>query len=188
MPTTYSPSHPISRKVVELFHQKGSSQYGHEAVTQAEHGLQAALLAEQQGAPASLIAAALLHDIGHMLHDLPDDAPDQGIDDRHEILGQVWLVKHFPESVSEPVKLHVDAKRYLCTAEPGYFSILSEPSVQSLKLQGGPMSQAECTQFESNPHYKDAVRLRRWDDEAKIENLETPSIEYFAKYLDMVAM
>lgn len=188
MTTTHTPTHHISRKVVELFHQKGNSQYGHEAVSQAEHGLQAALLGEQEGAPASLIAAALLHDIGHMLHDLPDDAPDQGIDDRHEILGQVWLVKHFPESVSEPVKLHVDAKRYLCATEPGYFAILSEPSIQSLKLQGGPMSEAECKQFEANPHYKDAVRLRRWDDAAKIENLPTPPVEYFAKYLDQTAL
>ncbi|MFA6043811.1 MAG: phosphonate degradation HD-domain oxygenase [Phycisphaerales bacterium] len=188
MPTTHTPTHPISQKVVALFKERGNSQYGHEAVTQAEHGLQAAMLGEQEGAPASLIAAALLHDVGHLLHDLPDDAPDQGIDDRHEILGQVWLVKHFPESVSEPVKLHVDAKRYLCTREPGYLAILSEPSIQSLALQGGPMSEAECQQFEANPHYKDAVRLRRWDDAAKIENLETPSIEYFAKYLDQTAL
>ncbi|MFZ4575301.1 MAG: phosphonate degradation HD-domain oxygenase [Phycisphaerales bacterium] len=179
--------HPITAQIIEMFRSRGSSQYGHEAVTQLQHGLQAALMAENEGADAELISAALLHDVGHLLHDLPDDAPDQGIDDRHEVLGERWLTKHFTDRLVEPVRLHVDAKRYLCAAEPGYLEILSEPSRQSLLLQGGPMSGTELEQFQSNPHRERAVRLRRWDDQAKDPTLNTPPIEHFAKYLDEAA-
>jgi [1-hydroxy-2-(trimethylamino)ethyl]phosphonate dioxygenase len=176
--------HATTQQIVAMFHKHGSSQYGHEAVTQLQHALQAAWLAEKSGADAELISASLLHDVGHLLHDLPDDAPDQGIDDRHEILGQQWLEKHFSPAVVEPVRLHVDAKRYLCTVDPAYMAILSPPSIQSLHLQGGPMNPDEVRHFESNPQHERAVRLRRWDDTAKDPNLETPSIEYFAKYID----
>lgn len=179
--------HPTTQRIVEMFKDKGNSQYGHEAVTQLEHALQAAWLAEKDGADAELISASLLHDVGHLLHDLPDDAPDQGIDDRHEILGEMWLIRNFGPAVVEPVKLHVEAKRYLCAAEAGYLETLSEPSVQSLHLQGGPMNPAEAEAFRSNPHYERAVRLRRWDDLAKDPTLRTPTIEYFAKYLDEAA-
>ncbi len=179
--------HPTTRTIVDMFKAKGNSQYGHEAVTQLEHALQAAWLAEKDGADAELIAASLLHDVGHLLHDLPDDAPDQGIDDRHEILGERWLLKNFGSAVVEPVKLHVDAKRYLCATEPGYLELLSEPSVQSLHLQGGPMNASEVAEFRSNVHCDRAVRLRRWDDLAKDVDLKTPDIEYFAKYLDEAA-
>lgn len=178
--------HPTTERVAELFRQKGSSQYGHEAVTQLEHALQSAWLAEKQGAGAELIAAALLHDIGHLLHELPDDAPDDGVDDRHEVLGQRWLQEHFPASVVEPVRLHVDAKRYLCAVEPGYAALLSPPSAQSLVLQGGPMSPAEVKDFEANPYHRAAVTLRRWDDEAKDPQLNAPGIAHFAVYLDRV--
>ncbi|MDX2132678.1 MAG: HD domain-containing protein [Planctomycetota bacterium] len=179
--------HPITAQIIEMFRSRGSSQYGHEAVTQLQHGLQAAWLAEKEGADAELISAALLHDVGHLLHDLPDDAPDQGIDDRHEVLGERWLDKHFSDRVVEPVRLHVDAKRYLCAAERGYLELLSEPSRQSLMLQGGPMKGNELAAFESHPHRDRAVRLRRWDDQAKDPALETPPIEHFAPYLDEAA-
>jgi phosphonate degradation associated HDIG domain protein len=176
--------HPVTNEIIALFNRNGNSQYGHEAVTQLQHGLQAAWLAEKAGASAALITASLVHDIGHLLHDLPDDAPDHGIDDRHEILGQRWLESRFGPAVVEPVKLHVDAKRYLCGAQPDYLAILSPPSVQSLMLQGGPMSRSECDLFEQNPFFRDAVELRRWDDLAKDSELMTPSIEYFGKYID----
>lgn len=179
--------HPTTQRIIELFHANGNSQYGHEAVTQLQHGLQAALLAEQEGASSELIAASLLHDVGHLLHDLPDDAPDQGIDDRHEVLGERWLEKHFTQAVVEPVRLHVDAKRYLCAVEADYFSRLSPPSVQSLHLQGGPMNQAEVADFRTHPFHADAVRLRRWDDLAKDPALVTPPIEHFARHLDAAA-
>ncbi|MEZ5949973.1 MAG: HD domain-containing protein [Planctomycetaceae bacterium] len=125
-------------QILELFAERGDSQYGHEAVTQREHALQCGFLAEQSGAPASLIVAALLHDIGHLLHELPDDAPDQGIDDKHENSGYAFLNRHFDPRVSEPVRLHVAAKRYLCTVDENYENQLSEPSRISLALQGEP--------------------------------------------------
>ena len=170
-------------QIVRLFEEKGDSEYGGEPVTQIQHALQCALLAEQDSASPSLITASLLHDVGHLLHALPDDAPDQGIDDAHEDLGYRYLTQLFGDAVSEPVRLHVPAKRYLCTTDESYYDKLSEPSVVSLGLQGGKMSQEELDQFEANPHYREAVRLRRWDDEAKVVDLETPPLEHFVSYL-----
>lgn len=178
--------HPLTREVLKLFDQRGGSLYGGEAVTQLQHALQAAHFAEQDGASPALICAALLHDVGHLLHTLPDDAPDQGVDDRHEELAARWLVKWFPASVSEPVRLHVAAKRYLTAVDPEYAALLSPPSQLSLKLQGGPMSEDEVGEFEMSPHYWPAVQLRRWDDAAKDPNLATADLEHFATYLDEV--
>ena len=170
-------------EIVRLFAERGDSQYGGEAVTQREHALQAAALAEAEGASAELISAALLHDVGHLLHELPEDAPDQGVDDRHENSGWRRLAAIFPDAVTEPVRLHVAAKRYLCTVEPAYQQTLSKPSLVSFRLQGGAMSAEEVADFEANPHYQAAVRLRRWDDAAKVPQLPTPGIEHFATYL-----
>lgn len=172
-----------TEEILKLFEKRGNSEYGGESVTQLEHALQAAMMAEQEKAPAALIAAALLHDVGHLLHDLPDDAPDQGVDDHHENSAAHFLERRFPASVVDPVKMHVDAKRYLCATEPGYFSQLSPPSVLSLELQGGIMSAEETAQFEAQPFYLEATRLRRWDDAAKIPGLQTPPIEHFAQYV-----
>lgn len=163
----------------ELFVQRGDSLYGGEAVTQLEHGLQAAYLAEQQHASPQLIAAALLHDVGHLLHDLPESAPDEGIDDVHEHLGAKWLADKFPDSVVLPIRMHVAAKRYLCAVDPTYRSTLSEPSEISLQLQGGPMTADECEEFRTRPHYLDAISLRRWDDQAKTAGLATPGLDHF---------
>jgi phosphonate degradation associated HDIG domain protein len=176
------------REIAQLFERGGGSLYGGERVTQLEHGLQAALLAEQHGASDSLVVAALLHDIGHLLHDLPDDAPDKGVDDVHEALGANWLRDRFPEEVLEPVRLHVDSKRYLCATEPGYWEALSEPSKVSLELQGGPMNEDECAAFRAGPHFEASIRLRRWDDEAKVAGLETPSLHHFLDLVSRVAL
>ena len=170
-------------ELIELLESRGDSQYGGEAVTQLEHALQAAALAEREQAPATLITAALLHDVGHLLHNLPDHAPDDGIDDHHETSAGHYLRKLFPPAVTEPVRLHVAAKRYLCAVDPKYLQLLSQPSIVSLGLQGGPMSDAEVAQFRKLPHAEDAVRLRRWDDEAKDPELETPPLAHFAKYV-----
>ncbi|MFT7643465.1 MAG: phosphonate degradation associated HDIG domain protein [Pirellulaceae bacterium] len=172
-------------KIAELFVQRGDSLYGGEAVTQQEHALQAALSAENSAAGAELIAAALLHDIGHLLHDLPDDATDNGIDDVHEELGERWLRKFFNPAVSEPVRLHVSAKRFLCATEAEYFSQLSPTSVQSLKLQGGPYNAEEVAKFEQSPFFREAVELRRWDDEAKVVGLATPAVNHFLQYVEI---
>jgi [1-hydroxy-2-(trimethylamino)ethyl]phosphonate dioxygenase len=176
--------HPITTQILQLFKQRGNSMYGGEAVTQLEHALQAATLAQNAGAFPSLVTAALLHDIGHILHDLPDDAPDQSIDDLHENLASGFLDQHFIDAVSEPVRLHVAAKRYLCAKDPAYLEMLSEPSIQSLALQGGPMSKEEVAEFELLPFYKDAIKLRRWDDQAKDPKIISPPIEAFVETIE----
>ncbi len=153
-------------------------------MTQEEHALQCAELAIAADAPDTLIAAALLHDIGHLLHDLPSDAPERGIDDLHEALGGRWLETRFVAAVTEPVRLHVDAKRYLCAMEPAYEAALSEPSRVSLALQGGPFTQVEVAAFEENPFWQDALRLRRWDDTGKVDGLVTRCVADFADVLD----
>jgi [1-hydroxy-2-(trimethylamino)ethyl]phosphonate dioxygenase len=176
--------HQRIQDIIQLFKEHGHSEYGGEAVTQAEHALQTATLARENNAPSSLVAAALLHDVGHLLHQLPDDAPEQGIDDLHEALAARYLEKYFVPAVTEPVRLHVTAKRYLCTTEAGYFEKLSEPSVLSLQLQGGLMTPDEVTAFEANPYAQDAVLLRRWDDEAKNPEKVTPPVDDFAVELE----
>src|SRR5262245_30513043 len=138
--------------ILELWERRGGSDYGGEAVTQLEHALQSAWQAEQEQASAALIAAALLHDVGHLLHDLPDDAPEQGIDDAHENSGGNYLKGLFPPAVLEPIRLHVAAKRYLCAVDPQYQSQLSGPSIVSLGLQGGPMTETEVADFRRNPY------------------------------------
>jgi phosphonate degradation associated HDIG domain protein len=185
MTTTAGAGRDTTAEVLQLFRRRGGSQYGREAVTQLEHALQAATFAENEGAPPALITAALIHDVGHLLHDLSDDAPDQGIDDRHETLAANWLAQRFRPAVVAPVAMHVAAKRYLCSMDPAYLGLLSQPSVQSLALQGGAMTPAEVTQFETRPFFQDAVRLRRWDDAAKVVGMATPDLEHFARYLDL---
>jgi [1-hydroxy-2-(trimethylamino)ethyl]phosphonate dioxygenase len=175
----------VTQDILALYQRRGPATYG-EGVTQNEHALQAALLAEKSGAKPALIAAALLHDIGHLLHELPEDIAEQGVDTRHEALGSAWLSQHFGPEVSEPVRLHVAAKRYLCRVEPAYFDALSEASKLSLRLQGGPMSMEEAEAFAALPVALDAVQVRRWDDEAKRVGLQTPAFEYFIPYLGTV--
>lgn len=162
---------------------KGERRYGLHDINQRAHALQSALLAEQAGCDPALIAASLLHDIGHMVHDLGENPAAAGIDDRHEALGYEYLVQYFGPEVTEPVRLHVAAKRYLCAVEPGYFARLSQDSVLSLSLQGGPMSAAEVAAFRALPHAEAAVQLRRFDEAAKVKDLPTPGVEHFAPHL-----
>lgn len=171
------------QKIIDLFNEKGHSLYGGEAVTQMEHALQAATYARKNNASDALIAASLLHDIGHLLHALPDDAPDFGVDDLHEELAAIFLEKYFIKEVVEPAKLHVQAKRYLCFVDADYYNTLSEPSRQSLALQGGIMNAQEAAEFEKYENYKEAVLLRTWDDLAKDPTMQTDPIEAFAPYI-----
>jgi phosphonate degradation associated HDIG domain protein len=170
---------PITKQIIDLFESKGGSMYGGEAVTQLEHALQAADLAKKNHASDSLIAASLLHDVGHLLHDLPEMASEDGIDDVHEDLAGRFLKEYFIDAVTEPVKLHVQAKRYLCALEPGYYESLSQPSKTSLALQGGIMVDQEILEFQKNPYYHDAVSLRKWDDLAKVSNLDCPDLNEY---------
>jgi phosphonate degradation associated HDIG domain protein len=173
------PVDDVAVRIERLFAERGADEYHGEAVSQLEHALQSAFAAEREGANSELVVAALLHDIGHMLQAHGDHAAARGIDDRHEALGQRFLEKHFGPAVSEPVRLHVAAKRYLCAVEPTYRTKLSPASEQSLVLQGGPMTDAEVGEYESSPHHEAATRLRRWDDIAKVAGLATPGIEHF---------
>jgi len=178
----------IGERIRQLFECRGSSRYGGECVNQLEHALQAASLAEADGAEPELIVAALLHDVGHLLHDLPNDAPDSRIDDVHEKLACEWLQDHFGPAVTQPVQLHVDAKRYLCAVDQDYEASLSLPSRQSLELQGGRFAPDDVRAFAEQPYYADAVRLRRWDDRAKVPGLRTPGIEHFLEFVHQVQL
>jgi phosphonate degradation associated HDIG domain protein len=162
----------------------GGTEYGSDGVSQLEHALQCATLAEAAGASTALTIAALLHDIGHLVHDLGRDVVRRGIDDRHEVRGRDWLGKWFAEDVTGPVRLHVDAKRYLCAVDPAYVATLSPGSVRSLALQGGPFPLALAQGFIGLPHAAAAVQLRRWDEGAKIPGRATPDLDHFCPYLE----
>lgn len=162
-----------------LYAQQGDQQYGGEAVSQLEHALQSAWFAEQDGAPDSLVIAALLHDVGHLLAGQHDDDIAHGIDDRHEAVAIPALKPLFAEDVLAPIALHVAAKRYLCAVQPDYFASLSLASRQSLALQGGPMNAAEAARFAASPYAQAAIALRTYDDRAKIENLATPTLDHY---------
>ena len=174
---------PIDR-IFERFEIHGGRDYGSERVRQLEHALQCAALAEAEGASAALISAALLHDIGHLIHAVGQRPAERGIDDRHEVLGAEWLEQWFSAAVSEPVRLHVPAKRYLTETDRGYFATLSPASVRSLELQGGPFSAREAAEFIGLPHASEAVRLRRWDEAAKVPGKATPCLKHFGHYLE----
>ena len=162
-----------------LFARHGASQYSGEPVTQLEHALQTAHLAEQSGAGDSLITACLLHDLGHLLNDQGDTPSLRGIDDTHQYYALPFLRGLFPDAVLEAIKLHVDAKRYLCQVNLDYYAKLSDDSKRSLSLQGGVFDAAQAAAFIGQSGASDAVMLRQWDDLAKQQDLETPSLAHF---------
>jgi phosphonate degradation associated HDIG domain protein len=166
--------------IAALFTRRGGGAYFGEAVTQLEHALQAAHFAAAEQAADELVLAALLHDIGHLMQDTPEDIADWHTDARHELIGGAWLAKRFGSKVSDPVRLHVPAKRYLCATDPGYFARLSEASIVTLKLQGGPMSATEIARFEAEPFYREAVQLRRYDDLGKVVGLWTLGLDDYS--------
>ena len=174
----------IVTKLLNLLETKGSNiQYGNENVTQLEHALQCAELAEKNNFSKEIITAALLHDIGHLLYDGEDPIHD-GKDGYHENLGAEYLSTYYGEEVTRPIKAHVACKRYLSAVEEGYYEILSEASKISLEAQGGPFTKEEAEEFIKKPFMKNAVELRRFDDQAKVLNKETPSLEHFKNYLE----
>jgi len=170
------PSDPVAR-IVELFGLWGSDRYD-EAITQLEHALQCADLAESAGAPDVLVAAALLHDLGHlMVLDRESGRIDHDHNDDHEHLAAEWLKSSFPARLIEAIRMHVDAKRYLCATESGYLGGLSDASRRSLEVQGGIMTDAEAQAFITGPYARDAVLVRRWDDRAKTPGARTSRLE-----------
>ena len=166
-------------EISALFERNGANRYSGEAVTQLEHALQCARLAEEAGASAELITACLLHDVGHLANDLGATPTLRGVDDRHQYHGARVLKTMFPRAVRNPVLLHVDAKRYLCATERGYWESLSEDSKRSLQLQGGTFSDEEAQKFIAQPYAQDAVQLRRWDDLAKVAGIATPDLAHY---------
>ena len=173
----------LCEKLLTLYSHAGAHAYFGEAVTTLEHSLQAAHFAQLANASNALVLAALLHDVGHLIASAPTDFAEWTVDARHEESGGRWLAAHFAADVSEPARLHVSAKRYLCAKEPGYAARLSAASVRTLRLQGGPMAPAEAEAFESSAYWRDAVRLREWDDRGKIAGLRTPE---FAHYRELI--
>lgn len=165
--------------IAEIFARRGGEQYTGEPVTQLQHALQTAWLAEQAGEDDELVTAALLHDLGHLLHDLGASPTLQGVDDVHQYRAVPFLRGLFGDGVIDAIQLHVDAKRYLCTTRPVYFESLSPDSVRSLALQGGVFSDDEAQAFIARPGAQAAVRLRIWDDLAKSEGLATPPLSHF---------
>ena len=173
-------------EIAELFGSAAAADYLGEPVTVAAHLLQAGALAEAAGAAPALVAAALLHDVGHLpgVGDRTGRELMAGTDNRHGARGAAWLARWFPPAVTEPVRLHVPAKRYLCAVEPSYVALLSEASAYTLSVQGGPLSEAEVREFEALPHAADAVAVRRWDDQAKDPSADVPGFAHYRPLLE----
>lgn len=173
-------------EILELLSHGGQRAYLGEPVSQLEHALQCAALAEAAGAPDALIVAALLHDIGHLVPGEDRDVAHLGVDARHEEVGDQWLRGRFSAAVTEPIRLHVSAKRYLCTVDPAYAAALSPASQRSLVLQGGPMTADETRSFERQPWAAEAAQLRRWDDAAKLPGREVAGLFHYRDHIARV--
>ena len=172
----------------KLFRDHGHIAYSGEGVSQLEHALQTAQRAEQDGASDELVTAALLHDLGHLLNLQGETPTERGIDDQHQYFSIPFLRPLFGPAVIEPIRLHVDAKRALCDIEPEYYEALSEDSKRSLTLQGGGFTRHDAEAFMAKPFAPEAVRVRRWDDAAKVAGAKTPPLQYFLEIAARCAM
>ncbi|MGD1879452.1 MAG: phosphonate degradation HD-domain oxygenase [Kiloniellaceae bacterium] len=170
--------------ILSLLAELGTDRYGGEEVSQLTHALQCATFAQRSGASDSLVAAALLHDVGHLVNPKDEGATLRGVDAAHETVGAGYLARWFGPAVTAPIAQHVAAKRYLCQAEDGYFGRLSEESVRSLAVQGGPFTAQQAEAFLARPYAEEAVALRRWDELAKDPEMVTPSLEDFRPVLE----
>lgn len=172
--------------IADIFVRCGDEEYLGEPVTMAQHMLQGATLAEAEGQREEIIVAALLHDIGHFTSEFGTFSMEDTEDRFHEEAGAKILEEFFPTLVTDCVRFHVAAKRYLCATNSSYFAKLSEASVHSLNLQGGPMSHAEVGEFEKNPNAEDIVTVRLFDDAGKEPEMMTPDFAYFAPMVQRV--
>lgn len=166
--------------LADIFARRGGEEYLGEAVTMAQHMLQGAHLAEHRGEDEAIVVAALLHDIGHFTGDFGTFSMADSEDRHHEDAGAAVLAPFFPPVVTDCVRHHVAAKRYLCATDPDYARRLSRASVHSLNLQGGPMTAEEVSAFERQPNLEAILKVRRLDDEGKIAGLPTPPFAHFA--------
>ena len=167
-----------------LFARKGGRAYEGEGVTQLEHALQTAQQAEAAGASVHVVAAALLHDLGHLLNDQGETPTLRGVDDLHQYAALPFLRSLYGPAVLEPIRLHVDAKRYLCATRADYYEALSADSKRSLVLQGGVYSITQAAEFIAKPHAHEAVEIRLWDDQAKVAGAPTPPLAHFVAALE----
>jgi gamma-butyrobetaine dioxygenase len=175
-------------EILLIYGRHGDDAYIGEPVSVSEHAAQAAWFAREDGAPTALLVAALLHDIGHLLDAAAEDLAAWQADAHHELVGAQWLGERFGTPVADPVRLHVPAKRYLCATDSSYATQLSAASVHTLALQGGPMNPAEIAAFEAERFHADAVRLRRWDDRAKIAGFKAPPIASYRREIEALAL
>ncbi len=172
--------------IADIFQRRGAESYLGEDVTMSEHMLQGAVLAERDGASEELVAAALLHDIGHYTSEFGTLSLGDVRDNYHEEAGAAVLERFFPPMIVACVRLHVAAKRYLCATDASYYDRLSEASKHTLSLQGGPMKADEIAEFESNRFYRQAVKVRLWDDGGKQPGMQTPGFNHYIPLLDRV--
>ena len=172
--------------IADIFERRGAESYLGEPVSMSEHMLQGAVLAEAEGAPEELVAAALLHDIGHYTSEFGPMSLGDARDNYHEESGAMVLAPFFPPVITECVRLHVPAKRYLCATDKGYYDRLSEASKHTLMLQGGPMSADEVAGFEALPHHQKIVQVRYLDEAGKDPKMETPDFWYYAPMVQRI--
>lgn len=175
-------------EIVEIYTSGASEEYLGEDVKLVEHMLQCADLAKQSGASNELVLAALLHDIGHLLITDATEAHSSGIDAHHDEIGAQWVEERFPDSVSMPILLHVDAKKYLVATDSDYYEKLSQASKDTLKMQGGPLTLEEAAEFFALDGAKEAIQVRLWDDQAKVRDKPTSTIEEFREIIEALAL
>lgn len=174
--------------ILDLFAQRGAEEYMGESVSMAQHMEQSAACAVADAAPDDMVIAALLHDIGHFVGDFPIDSLENGIDNRHQEIGAKFLEPYYPSSVTEPIRLHVAAKKYLCAVDDHYFENLSSASKQSLQVQGGPMEKAEIEIFKANYHHQAAIKVRLYDDDGKVAGLDIKPVGSYREKLESLLL